>query len=65
MKRGNVVRVYRPKSFHDGKWFGDYFEATVLAVSDGYAMVRSKVCAPFVESVKDLERWAKETKETT
>jgi hypothetical protein len=32
-------------------------QARVMAIAEGYAMVRFPRCMPFVESVKNLERW--------
>lgn len=36
-------------------------QARVMAIAEGYAMVQFKGCAPFIESLKDLERWNKPT----
>ena len=33
--------------------------AKVMAIADGYAMLRFKGCIPFVKSVNDLESWKK------
>lgn len=32
-------------------------EARVMAVADGYAMVRHKGCMPFAVAVKDMASW--------
>lgn len=32
-------------------------DSRVMAIAEGYAMVRFPRCMPFIESVKDLERW--------
>lgn len=65
MKRGDMVKVYREWGFHNKRWHYRWFFAKVMVVSDGYAMMRRKGCMPFVESVKDLEKWAKSPPENS
>jgi hypothetical protein len=52
-KSGDIVQIRR------GAWFSESgcFEAKVMAIADGYAMLRRKGCSPFVESITDLEKW--------
>jgi len=58
MKKGDKVKVYRPVRFNGEEWLCDWFEAKVMGVIDGYAMLRRGAkFVPFVESVKTLERW--------
>jgi hypothetical protein len=59
MKRGDVVLIYRPSKLVWTTWYYESFEATVMGIIDGYAMLRRKGCYPFLESVKQLEKWAK------
>ena len=33
-------------------------KARVMGICEGYAMLRFKGCAPFIRSVKELEKWA-------
>ena len=62
MKAGNKI-IYDepyPKTFRDGKWEYEKrrYDVRIMVIAEGYAMIRCKGCAPFVESVKNLEKWA-------
>ena len=58
LKRGDIVTVYRLSGLLGGNDpFYSKFDAKVMAVADGYAMLRRPGCIPFVESVKTLEKW--------
>lgn len=43
----------------DAKWPQ---QARVIAIAEGYAMVRFKGCMPFIVPTKDLERWNPDVK---
>lgn len=58
MKKGDKYPRELPDSFSGGKWhYKCQGYVTVMGVIGNYAMVRFKGCLPFVESVKDLEKW--------
>lgn len=57
MKKGDMVTVYVPKQFDGNEWTHSCFEAKVMCVVDGFAMLRRPHCMPFVESVNMLEKW--------
>lgn len=54
----SYARPY-PKSFKGGKWeYGiNQVDARIMAIAEGYVMLRRPRCVPFIESVKDLEKW--------
>jgi hypothetical protein len=57
-KKKNMIWVNKTPWFHDNKWeykIVDEIEVIVLAIMDGYAMVRRPRCMPFVISVSDLK----------
>lgn len=47
-----------PDSFN-GKWIYKTMrrEARIMAIVEGYAMLRAKGAMPYIESVKDLQKW--------
>jgi hypothetical protein len=47
-----------PVSFKNGIWENEtvQFDVRVMAVAEGYAMVRRPRCMPFVCSIKDLHK---------
>lgn len=55
-KKRMLLKRTVPDKLVAGKWTYkiEEFEVTVLAVADGYAMVRRAGCMPFVEAEKDL-----------
>lgn len=58
LKRGEMVAIYRPDCLMKGGWFYKRVnDAKVLGVIDGYAMLRYPRAFPFIESVKNLEKW--------
>lgn len=48
-----------PSGFKNGKWHYNTIrcEARVMAAVEGYAMLRKKGGMPYVESIKDLQKW--------
>jgi hypothetical protein len=40
-------------------------QARVMAIAEGYAMLRFKGRMPFIEAIKDLERWNPQNEETS
>jgi hypothetical protein len=57
-KRGDIVMVSRLSTLSTGLI---RFAAEVLTISDGHAMLRRKGYSPFLESVRDLEKWNPKT----
>lgn len=61
MKRGDKIIYNRPMpdAFRGGKWIYKNYkrEAKVMAIADGYVMLRHPRCMPYIESLKDLEKW--------
>ena len=47
----------RPTAFNGSKWSHETteIEVRIMAIVDGYAMIRRKGCIPFVCSVKELK----------
>ena len=58
VKRGDICTVYRPSAYRGGAWCYSRFQVKVLGVIDGWVMVRRKGAMPFIESVKQLEKWS-------
>ena len=58
-----VLRRTVPDKIIGGKWINriEEFEVIVMAIVDGYAMVKRPRCVPFVERAKDLVISEKET----
>jgi hypothetical protein len=58
MKIGDkVIRSYsNPVRYENGKWVNETteYEVRIMAIAEGYAMVRRKRCLPFACSVKEL-----------
>jgi len=57
MKRQKMIlRRTVPDSLEAEGWVNktEEFEVLLLAIADGYAMVRRKGCVPFVEDTKNL-----------
>lgn len=56
MKPEKVIYVHRKPAIENGKWVEvvDEFEVRIMAIAEGYAMVRRKCAMPFVCNVKDL-----------
>lgn len=50
-KRNDLVRVDEAHSLDDYPFY-----AKIIAIADGYAMLRKPYAAPFVRSIKELER---------
>lgn len=64
MSKKLMAMLKRPvPTIENGKISRDIqeFEVEVMAVVDGYAMIRRKGCAPFVEPVKCIEIKTKES----
>lgn len=57
MKKTAIHVVRRPVRITDKGWEyeTERFEVRVMAVAEGYAMVRRKGCMPYVAPVKELE----------
>lgn len=60
LKVGQIVKVRRHKAFDGKKWEYEYFEAKVIGFVENYAAVRRPRAAPFLESIKNLEKWLEE-----
>lgn len=62
MKAGDKLKYDKPnaKAYRNGQWEYELmrYDVRVMAVADGYAMVRRRGCIPFTELVKNLEKWA-------
>lgn len=58
MELGKAICIHRMPAIKDGKWVTvtDEFEVRVMAIVEGYAMVRRKGCMPFVCRVRDLRK---------
>ena len=59
MRLGKAIYVLcRPSSFHDGKWHYETqeIEVRIMAMAEGWAMVRTKRCVPFVCKITDLRQ---------
>jgi len=57
LKIGDVVHTKHPKIFKLTKWTYEYKSAKVVGIWRGYAILRrDKGCAPFLESIKSLEK---------
>ena len=58
MGLGNAICTKSMQAISDGKFVTvkDEFEVRVMAIAEGYAMVRRKGCMPFVCRIKDLKQ---------
>lgn len=58
MKLGKAIYIHTLPTIRDGKWVSvtDEFEVRIMAIAEGYALVRRKGCMPFACSVEDLKQ---------
>jgi hypothetical protein len=59
MKKGDkAIRANTmPVKYKDGEWVYETtkYEVRIMAIAEGYAMIRRKGCLPSVCSIKELE----------
>ncbi len=57
MKCGPAIHNYKTTVVVDGKWSEEIERRVVrvMAIAEGYAMVRQKGCIPYVAPLKELE----------
>ena len=56
---GKAIYLLRaPSSFHDGKWYykTEEIEVRIMAMAEGWAIVRRKGSMPFVCKITDLRQ---------
>jgi hypothetical protein len=58
MKVGNAICIHKGLAIKEGEIVSvvDEFEVRIMAIAEGYAMVRRKRCMPFICSIKDLRQ---------
>lgn len=56
-KRGDIVIVQHLTGVKGRQEIWEASPAKIMVIADGYAMVRHKGAAPFVVSLRDLEKW--------
>jgi hypothetical protein len=58
MKRGDDVPIYRIVGRDKNGWYYTFNgHARIMAICDGYLMLRFPRAMPFIESVKTIEKW--------